>query len=108
MNRGLDRLGLSGAEEAFEEYLRGIDGEKTIVEDEYGNVVDEYISKEPIPGCNVYLTIDIDGQIAALNKGDLKGVSRLCENVLELVTGKSLPVIGEVEDFFMRLNHLMK
>lgn len=45
---------------------------------------------------------DIDGQIAALNKGDLKGVSRLCENVLELVTGKSLPVIGEVEDFFIK------
>lgn len=58
-------VGLSGAEEAFEEYLRGIDGERTIIEDEYGNVLDEYISKEPVAGGNVYLTIDIDVQIEA-------------------------------------------
>jgi len=58
-------VGLSGAEEAFEEYLRGIDGEMTIVEDEYGNVINEYVSKEPVAGCNVYLTIDIDVQMDA-------------------------------------------
>lgn len=58
-------VGLSGAEEAFEEYLRGIDGEKTIIEDAYGNVIDEYVSKEPVAGSNVRLTIDIDVQMAA-------------------------------------------
>ena len=58
-------VGLSGAEEAFEEYLRGIDGEKTIIEDAYGNVIDEYVSKEPVAGSNVRLTIDIDVQKAA-------------------------------------------
>lgn len=58
-------VGISGAEEAFEEYLRGIDGEMTIIEDEYGNVIDEYVSKEPVPGKNVYLTMDIDVQIDA-------------------------------------------
>ncbi len=58
-------VGISGAEEAFEEYLRGVDGEKTIIEDEYGNVVDEYVSKEAVAGKNVYLTLDIDMQIAA-------------------------------------------
>lgn len=58
-------VGISGAEQAFEEYLRGIDGEKTYVEDEYGNVIDSYVSKEPVAGCNVYLTIDIDVQIEA-------------------------------------------
>jgi len=58
-------VGLTGAEAAFEEYLRGIDGEKTVIEDEYGNVIDEYVSKEPVAGCNVYLTIDIDVQIDA-------------------------------------------
>ena len=58
-------VGLSGAEEAFEEYLRGIDGERTIIEDPYGNVIDEYVSKEPVAGSNVRLTIDIDVQIAA-------------------------------------------
>ncbi len=55
-------VGISGAELAFEEYLHGEDGELTIVEDEYGNTVDSYVSKEPVPGQDVYLTIDIKFQ----------------------------------------------
>lgn len=58
-------VGVSGAEEAFENYLHGTDGEKTIIEDEYGNIIDEYVSKEPIAGKNVFLTIDIELQITA-------------------------------------------
>lgn len=58
-------VGTSGVEEAFEDYLHGEDGALTIVEDEYGNIVDSYVSKEPKPGQDVYLTIDIDLQIAA-------------------------------------------
>ncbi|MBQ2729975.1 MAG: hypothetical protein IJF69_04295 [Clostridia bacterium] len=58
-------VGTSGVEEAFEDYLHGEDGTLTIVEDEYGNIVDTYVSKEPKPGQDVYLTIDIDLQIAA-------------------------------------------
>ena len=45
---------------------------------------------------------DIDGQIDALRRGDLQGLCARCENVLELVTGGSLPLIGEVEDFFIK------
>ena len=44
---------------------------------------------------------DIDGQIEALRAGDLRGLSERCENVLELVTGANLPVIGSIEDFLM-------
>jgi len=58
-------VGISGAEQAFESYLHGVDGVLTVVEDRYGNIVDEYVSKEPKPGANVYLTIDIDMQIVA-------------------------------------------
>lgn len=58
-------VGTSGAEKAFEKYLHGEDGELTIIEDEYGNAVDSYISKEPKPGEDVYLTIDIDFQRTA-------------------------------------------
>ena len=46
---------------------------------------------------------DIDGQIEALRAGDLRGLSERCENVLELVTGANLPVIGRIEDFLMGL-----
>ena len=56
-------VGISGVESAFEEYLRGQDGVKVIIEDEYGYIIDEYIEKEPVAGQDVYLTIDINLQI---------------------------------------------
>jgi len=61
------RVGISGAEMAFEEYLHGVDGIRTVVEDAYGNIIDEYISREPKAGQDVYLTIDIQMQIVAEN-----------------------------------------
>ena len=58
-------VGKSGCEAAFEEYLHGQDGIKVVVEDQDGNVVREYMKTEPVAGQDVYLTIDIDLQIAA-------------------------------------------
>ena len=55
-------VGISGAEKAFEEYLRGIDGELTVVEDADGNALSETVTKEPVAGRDVYLTIDIEYQ----------------------------------------------
>ena len=60
-----DTVGLDGCEAAFEEYLRGIDGVRVVVEDKNGSVIRSYVEKEPVAGKNVYLTIDIDLQIAA-------------------------------------------
>lgn len=59
------KVGISGCELAFEEYLRGIDGEMTIVEDKDGNIVSSELTKEPRAGNDVYLTIDINLQIAS-------------------------------------------
>lgn len=58
-------VGISGAEAAYEEVLRGTDGTRAIVEDRYGNLISETIIKEPVAGCDVRLTIDIDLQITA-------------------------------------------
>ena len=58
-------VGTDGVEKAFEEYLHGKDGTLVTVEDKNGNVVDQYYKVEPQPGKDVYLTIDIDLQIAA-------------------------------------------
>ena len=60
-----DMVGLSGCEMAFEEYLRGEDGVRIVVEDRNGNIIDSYVEKEAVAGDDVYLTIDIDLQIAA-------------------------------------------
>lgn len=58
-------VGKSGCEFAFEKYLRGTDGELRIEEDSTGNIVNVTVVKEPVAGNDVYLTIDIDLQIAA-------------------------------------------
>lgn len=58
-------VGVDGCEEAFEEFLHGTDGTMVIEEDENGSIISQYISKEPISGNDVWLTIDIDMQIAA-------------------------------------------
>lgn len=58
-------VGISGCEAAFESYLHGQDGVDVIVEDADGKIIDKYTKKEAVAGKDVYLTIDIDLQIAA-------------------------------------------
>lgn len=58
-------VGIEGVELAFEEYLRGVDGELRITEDTYGNILSTEVTKEPVAGHDVYLTIDIEMQMVA-------------------------------------------
>lgn len=60
-----DIVGIDGCEYAFENYLRGVDGVMLVIEDKYGNIVSQQMETDPIPGQDVYLTIDIELQIAA-------------------------------------------
>lgn len=57
-------VGISGCENIFEEYLRGRDGIRTITRNGDGVIVKEEITLEPIAGKDVWLTIDLDTQIA--------------------------------------------
>ena len=56
-----DMVGKSGIEYSMEEYLRGTDGEKVVTVDPDGNV-SETVTKEPVQGATVVLTIDADMQ----------------------------------------------
>ncbi len=58
-------VGVSGCELVFESILHGQDGKMVIEYDDGGNIVDKYYEVEPISGNDVWLTIDIDLQIAA-------------------------------------------
>jgi penicillin-binding protein 2 len=58
-------VGTEGCEKLFEEYLRGSDGIMVIEYDKDGNIINKYYKTEPVGGHDVYLTIDIDVQIAA-------------------------------------------
>lgn len=53
-----DKVGKSGIEYYAEEQLRGIDGEMTYYLDKQGNIIDQEITKQAIPGKTVMLTID--------------------------------------------------
>ncbi len=53
-----DKVGKSGIEKWGEEYLRGTDGEMTYRLDEKGNIISREVTKEPIAGKTIMLTLD--------------------------------------------------
>ena len=57
-----DTVGRFGAEAAFESWLRGTPGERTVERNGSGKVVESQWKTEPKPGGNVVLTIDADLQ----------------------------------------------
>jgi len=54
-----DTVGKEGAEKAFESYLRGTPGTRTVERNTSGKIVSETWLTEPEPGDNVVLTLDI-------------------------------------------------
>lgn len=60
-----DLIGKTGIQYVFEKYLRGTNGIRQIDMDVNGNITGEYITKEPMVGCDVQLTIDADVQAVA-------------------------------------------
>ena len=62
-----DKVGKEGAEKAFESYLRGVPGVRTVERNTSGKVVSETWITEPEPGDNVVLTLDIGLQAQVEN-----------------------------------------
>lgn len=57
-----DNVGRGGVEQAFESYLRGTSGVRTVERNTSGKIVSETWLEEPEPGDNVVLTLDINLQ----------------------------------------------
>ncbi|MBQ3011479.1 MAG: hypothetical protein IJD81_09845 [Oscillospiraceae bacterium] len=94
------KVGKEGAEVAFEEYLHGTDGQVEVVKTADGSVLKKVYTKEPIPGNNVYLTIDIVLQEAVERILD-SGIARIMEeravtNEEAIRDGKLDEVLGEI------------
>ena len=53
-----DIIGKTGLEEKFEDYLRGEKGKKTVEVNNVGRTIRSVSSQAPVPGDNLYLTID--------------------------------------------------
>ncbi|HVX19345.1 MAG TPA: penicillin-binding protein 2 [Acidimicrobiales bacterium] len=60
-----DDIGRAGVEATFEKYLRGTPGRKVFEVDRVGRVVRTVSETPPIPGDDVYLTIDANAQAVA-------------------------------------------
>ena len=58
-------VGISGIEKLYEGVLHGTDGLMEVVEDENGHIVSTQMLRDPIPGNDVWLTIDMKLQVAA-------------------------------------------
>ncbi len=67
-----DKVGKSGIEAWGEEYLRGTDGEITYRLDNKGNIISKTVTKEPVAGKTIMLTLD-------------KVIQRSAQNSLETV-----------------------
>lgn len=59
---GTDKIGRTGVEAAFEDYLHGTNGKRIVSTNADGQVTGEYYSVEPVPGNTVELTIDLELQ----------------------------------------------
>lgn len=58
-------IGKTGIQYVFEKYLKGANGKRQIDMDVNGNITGEYITDEPVVGCDVQLTIDAKIQSVA-------------------------------------------
>ena len=94
-----DKVGKSGIEKWAEEYLRGTDGEITYYLDSKGNIISSEITKEPIAGKTVMLSLDKSLQKTAQNslKEKVKSLQSqggsckaACAVAIDIDTGKVL------------------
>lgn len=60
-----DIIGKTGIEESYEDLLRGENGVRRVEVDAIGNTTKVISEEKPVPGNNVYLTIDLDLQKVA-------------------------------------------
>ncbi len=85
-----DIVGKAGIEQYMELALQGSKGYEKMYVDSVGRVLEVIESKEPVPGSNVYLTIDKDLQIAVYNLIEQKLAGILIskiDNMKEYVPG---------------------
>lgn len=86
-----DFIGKYGLERNYENYLRGVDGEKRVEVDAIGREVRTLDIKESVPGNNLYLNIDME--IQALAEKALESKRGGCI-VLETKTGAVIALVS--------------
>ncbi len=86
-----DKVGRSGIEKACEDDLRGTDGEITYTVDSKGRITSSVVTKEPIPGHTVRLTIDKNVQVSA-QKALMDTIKQLNKDKIKANAGAAVAV----------------
>ncbi len=108
-----DKVGKFGVEQTYESYLRGTDGEITYTLDSAGNILSSEVTKQPVPGNTLVLSIDKRLQTVAqemlasvtnssnADGGVITGASAVVVNVKtgQLLTAANYPSY-DLNDFF--------
>ena len=91
-----DDVGLGGIEKTQDAVLRGKPGERIWLKNEHGRLTDEIESlrRDPLPGADVYLTIDARIQSIAENTMREAGVGRGAAVVMNVNTGEILALVS--------------
>ena len=86
-----DKVGKSGIEKWGEEYLRGTDGEITYRIDANGNIISSEVTKDPVAGKTIMLTLDKKIQRSAQNSLE-KTVKDLKADGSSVIAGTAVAV----------------
>lgn len=86
-----DKVGKSGIEKWGEEYLRGTDGEITYRIDTNGNIISSEVTREPVAGKTIMLTLDKKIQRSAQNSLE-KTVKELKADGSPVIAGAAVAV----------------
>ena len=84
-----DSIGKAGVEVVYEDYLRGIPGERQIEVDTNGTPVRVVSETEPVPGNDLVLSIDVDIQALA-EKALRDGMQRARDNDMPAPAGSAV------------------
>jgi penicillin-binding protein 2 len=85
-----DIVGQSGLERYYNEVLMGRDGWRKVIVNSRGRIEDEVDSAEPIPGRDLYTTLDFDLQQEAEKQGDTMPAGRGAIGMMDPNNGEIL------------------
>ncbi|MBQ8550273.1 MAG: hypothetical protein IJ426_02920 [Clostridia bacterium] len=114
-----DKIGVTGIEAAYEEQLHGTDGEMTYTYDGDGNVISSEVTKAPVPGKTIILSLDknlqqktqiaLDTLISDLNSkgGKATGGAAVAVDLKsgEVLLAATYPFF-DINDYFSKYNEL--
>ncbi|MBR3594061.1 MAG: hypothetical protein IKL44_05230 [Clostridia bacterium] len=114
-----DKIGVTGIEAAYEEQLHGTDGEMTYTYDGDGNVISSEVTKAPVPGKTIILSLDknlqqktqiaLDTLISDLNSkgGKATGGAAVAVDLKsgEVLLSATYPFF-DINDYFSKYNEL--